>query len=1369
VSESQYGLNGPKHACVAGAAEKDSKEERHRRWLFDNLEGLSADDLARLDLERSKDVQQKHIEVLGWGSNKLTKHQEEDAELEKEKQMEKKIKMAYKDGPPDKHSKVGFMLPSEAKGVSTTRLSVKIRQGSVYHTVFRFKTVDQVCNELTGFDWNQLDDLDLDDAQDEDSLHAKYYCEMLLRLSGRFGPTDRCAACQQGLRLGVCTCKFERPPEGDELKPKLEDVPKSKGDVTICDFLKEKMEARFEVFAGGGRHLLKDRLFVRNELWKVMRDPALACILREVIVYVPATVLDGVELIDAPGTGTASPQEKMQLDGALRIADSVAVMMQRNLENKQDIETVLKDVLRFRNYDILKRMVNRQCPIFLFSAIDEKSSFSKLEDSEKLNDHKAQMKEVDHINLTYLKKVLKFTLTKMEDAEKAALMKGKTVDQILAACEPSLKARTFSSLPLLWASLALSLGVGDDIHPSIKKDRKDALCGMSKMLSALKGCARETQLASQMRNFSDVVKSYKPASQTQMKDDCTQTQVPRISFQNSLTEDMRKHAEQEARPGGKARRGESETMLSEMNRRFDTKVYTPLCTSYQDGFVDGFMEPTIEGMTPSTPSYEKKVINDVLAQMNRRGKWHTLRTAFSEELAGTHKTLNLFKSFFDGFNPPSEEELKEEIAKLRKDAAERVQNFMKEEIIDALKSSAGRASRGSALSEEVSDVVKAIVTKTVQEVSPIQSSGVSLIDESLSLFKKLAKTKRKSIKAMIHDAQVKSLKKNLLTEHGIEVNEGSKDRRSKDGKELEKLYKERVIKKAQQVIEGAKEIFKSEVLKSVDAMLQDFKSRCIDRRGKARRLPVLFRLRRACFKRLVDLNAAEDDSNSDTDVQVRLLVDEFERKWQELLDEIGSDTEKDAHVRFIESIYVRHMPAALAVDDSEIPYPCKARKMKVIKMSGEPQVVTSWQARKEIIAKIKANTSVIDSDTLRDCLANWTLKLGYSKPDGNSLFRTLDQILRNYRATEQEDDSGAASSGASDASSRERERERNSLNLRAAIVTMVLQKHQTEEELKVFHELYEEYLSQWAERMCNEGEYGDAVCIEYFARHFKVKIRLHTCSCKEPLQFPMFLELKQEQIPVDGETFYRIAHMHVEQDQAQDLGGASGTVPGGVLSANGHYVPIWPAPVRIAETPAGTPVRAERELDIGGESWSFDHVTGQEKKRGIKRNTQAVIGAEKEQTKKKQQTGFLSVVDDMTDAPGGEWQEGELQMICDRLVYVLFVLEQPDMSQEDWADLARCMTEGGFPQRSSEAVRQKGQFEQIHEKQLLQKHWARNFSVEKQQPYFVHRASNILVWAKDLQAVRNGRHKEICGQLEEEARRQRAGGAPGFICKKGFI
>ena len=247
--------------------------------------------------------------------------------------------------------------------------------------------------------------------------------------------------------------------------------------------------------------------------------------------------------------------------------------------------------------------------------------------------------------------------------------------------------------------------------------------------------------------------------------------------------------------------------------------------------------------------------------------------------------------------------------------------------------------------------------------------------------------------------------------------------------------------------------------------------------------------------------------------------------------------------------------------------------------------------------------------------------------------------------------------------------------------------------------------------MRKEGECGDAVCIEYFARHFKVKIRLHTCLCKKPLQFPMLLEHKQEPIPVDGESFYRIAHMHVEPDQAQDWSGASGTVPGGVLSANGHYVPIWQASVRIAETPAGTPVWDEKEIEIGGESWA-DPVTGQEKKRRIDQNTQERGSARRDKIKHDQRTGLLSVVDDtnMTDATDVAWQDGEVQMIRDTLKN-----KRSDMSEEAWKDLVSDMAARGFLERSSEAVRQKGQIEQIREKQLCKKkYWVKYLSKSRE-------------------------------------------------------
>jgi len=232
--------------------------------------------------------------------------------------------------------------------------------------------------------------------------------------------------------------------------------------------------------------------------------------------------------------------------------------------------------------------------------------------------------------------------------------------------------------------------------------------------------------------------------------------------------------------------------------------------------------------------------------------------------------------------------------------------------------------------------------------------------------------------------------------------------------------------------------------------------------------------------------------------------------------------------------------------------------------------------------------------------------------------------------------------------------------------------------------------------MRKEGECGDAVCIEYFARHFKVKIRLHTCLCKKPLQFPMLLEHKQEPIPVDGESFYRIAHMHVEPDKAQDWSGASGTVPGGVLSANGHYVPIWQASVRIAETPAGTPVWDEKEIEIGGESWA-DPVTGQEKKRRIDQNTQERGSARRDKIKHDQRTGLLSVVDD-TD------MQGQMQI------------------------------------REKQAKKTR---EQIMEQRNFKQYWEAHKSRTNGEMYCLHKASGEKCWFHEFRQVCNGMHETI--------------------------
>ena len=131
---------------------------------------------------------------------------------------------------------------------------------------------------------DKLED-DSDDVCEMDLVDNKYKIEMLLRV------------------IGLDPKKGHTHEEVDK--------PKVPGEVQICAAIKKKLELGFEIFSGRGWKLLDDRLYVRNKLWDVMRDPQQAYIIHECIVYVPADVLEGLELMDAPGIGVENPQEQV--------------------------------------------------------------------------------------------------------------------------------------------------------------------------------------------------------------------------------------------------------------------------------------------------------------------------------------------------------------------------------------------------------------------------------------------------------------------------------------------------------------------------------------------------------------------------------------------------------------------------------------------------------------------------------------------------------------------------------------------------------------------------------------------------------------------------------------------------------------------------------------------------------------------------------------------------------------------------------------------------------------------------------------------------------------------------------------------------
>lgn len=117
---------------------------------------------------------------------------------------------------------------------------------------------------------------------------------------------------------------------------------------------------------------MEDRLFVRQALLDLMKDAAIACVVRQCVVYCPADILHDLELVDTPGTGTDDPLQWRQLTDALASANGIMVVMQRNLE----ANAMLKEELVASG--VLRRILTAQkhCPMVVFSALDEKGTFN---------------------------------------------------------------------------------------------------------------------------------------------------------------------------------------------------------------------------------------------------------------------------------------------------------------------------------------------------------------------------------------------------------------------------------------------------------------------------------------------------------------------------------------------------------------------------------------------------------------------------------------------------------------------------------------------------------------------------------------------------------------------------------------------------------------------------------------------------------------------------------------------------------------------------------------------------------------------------------------------------------------------------------
>lgn len=623
--------------------------------------------------------------------------------------------------------------------------------------------------------------------------------------------------------------------------------------------------------------------------------------------------------------------------------------------------------------------------------------------------------------------------------------------------------------------------------------------------------------------------------------------------------------------------------VSSIAMRFETALDRLLSNWMRDTIADKVLPEVAAKMVEQVD--EKDVVALVHKKMDRltTQQWRTLQLAFARELKGSYRQLDLFKSFFSKFallTSPLEESLEG----LREMVEKLVQTFMLEEIIATLASetSEGSSTRsGADVSEEVKEVVKEAVQYCVAVGGPQRTLT---LEEALGVLKRGLKGGHSSLKVMLYDSQVDSLQRHLLSQSSSDGT-SIKDRRKKDGRCLLGEYKEVVSQKASSVIEGAKQGFCDRVEKSVDDILKQLKSRFIDRRGKSKSLPVLLKIRRECFKYLYDRYGAADAGPERGD-RLPPLLEEFASKWSGLMsdDALTDSAEADVHSRLVSSIYLRHLYINLQQRNG-VDSRCKATQGKVSRHEAK---LVSFSEAKQAIEQMKTGPAGVDLISnyyaFIDKLKAWKLSVGYSSEDSNCLFSTLNQFLLNHKLARPDDDTG----GAADAASA-MEPDGSTMKLRQAIVDIVLQRHATPEQREQFEKCYGVSVQDWARRMRRIEESGDDICIEYFARHFKLFFRVYSPMLDNPLQFPTYFDMGITKW-TDVTSVFRIAHLPCE--------------PESKVVKRHRYVPVWPASVQTT-TPAGTPLWEEHEYEPDGELKSSIHDRLSEDRRKICRKQAA--------------------------------------------------------------------------------------------------------------------------------------------------------------------
>jgi hypothetical protein len=224
-----------------------------------------------------------------------------------------------------------FVLPHGNEGSTMTNRGIRIRFGRRYHLSVRFKSREQICDEILGMKWDAYEQSqETEEANEPLSAADKLYFDQRIALcnslKGCASPVRHSSSDEDEEEIDI----FAANAQDEDFVP-----PKDVGDIEICSEI-DALLGKTRIYHGQGQHIDDDRLYIQQMLQKELnildgvRDDGVQThdVIDEITLYVPNVLLqDGVQWVDTPGSNDVDPLKKVHMLESIDEADVVLLMM----------------------------------------------------------------------------------------------------------------------------------------------------------------------------------------------------------------------------------------------------------------------------------------------------------------------------------------------------------------------------------------------------------------------------------------------------------------------------------------------------------------------------------------------------------------------------------------------------------------------------------------------------------------------------------------------------------------------------------------------------------------------------------------------------------------------------------------------------------------------------------------------------------------------------------------------------------------------------------------------------------------------------------------------------------------------------------